>query len=96
MFQLSDVSLPRMNYNFSPPRPSNYGGPQNVTTSEANFISVDEGAEKVMQSYSQSEAQEESIQVSQPVDGKVCHMLISKFKIIPSKLLILMNKNLFA
>lgn len=30
----------------------------------------------------------------QPVDGKVCHMLISKFKIIPSKLLILMNKNI--
>lgn len=50
MFQPSDVSLPRMNYNFSPPRPLNYGGPQNVTTSEANFISVDEGVEKVMQS----------------------------------------------
>lgn len=65
MFQPSDVSLPRMNYNFSPPRPLNYGGPQNVTTSEANFISVDEGVEKVMQSQSQSEAQEESIQVSQ-------------------------------
>lgn len=57
MFQPSDVYLPRMNYNFSLPRLSNYGSLQNVTKGETSFISVDDGAENVMQSCSQSEAQ---------------------------------------
>lgn len=52
---------------FSLPRLSNYGSLQNVTKGETSFISVDDGAENVMQSCSQSEAQEEStsIRVSQ-------------------------------
>lgn len=67
MFQPSDVYLPRMNYHFSLPRLSNYGSLQNVTKGETSFISVDDEAENVMQSCSQSEAQEEStsIRVSQ-------------------------------
>lgn len=82
MLQPSDEFLPRMNYNISSLRPTNYSGSQTVTTSEASFISVDEGAEKLMWSGCQSEAQEDTFQVPQesinldqffqPGDGKVC------------------------
>lgn len=104
MFQPSDVYLPRMNYNFSLPRLSNYGSLQNVTKGETSFISVDDGAENVMQSCSQSEAQEEStsIRVSQKrkvsiltsftslqMERQHLHMLIINFKIIYSKSLTL-------
>lgn len=77
-----------MSFNVSSLRPTNYGRlqtygrSQTVTTSEASFISVDEGTEKLMQSGYHSEAQEDTYQVPQesinleqfflPGDGKVC------------------------
>lgn len=83
MLQPSDeFDLPRMSFNVSSLRPTNYGRSQTVTTSEASFISVDEGTEKLMQSGYHSEAQEDTYQVPQesinleqfflPGDGKVC------------------------
>lgn len=73
MLQPSDeFDLPRMSFNVSSLRPTNngrsqtYGRSQTVTTSEASFISVDEGTEKLMQSGYHSEAhQEDTYQVPQ-------------------------------